>query len=165
MGDYYTEQLVKRSTPGWTVLIKALLILATAISVVLTVMLPFVVIAPVIMVCVDILLFRRMDVEYEYLYVNGNLDIDKIMAKAKRKRIFEMQIENLEVIAPAGSSELRQYQRIKADNYGSRTPEAKSYEMIVLRNGEKRKIIFEPNQTILDGMRMMAPRKVFLSPS
>ena len=34
------------------------------------------------------------------------------------------------------------------------------YEMIVLKNGEKKKIMFEPNDTIVDGMRMYAPRKV-----
>ncbi len=30
----------------------------------------------------------QSDVEYEYLFVNGDLDIDKIMNKARRKRCF-----------------------------------------------------------------------------
>jgi len=34
--------------------------------------------------------------------------------------------------------------------------------MVVVKNGQKEKIIFEPNQTILEGMRMLAPRKVIL---
>lgn len=42
-------------------------------------------IIPVIMVVVDIVLFKRFDLEFEYLYVNGDLDIDKIMAKQKEK--------------------------------------------------------------------------------
>ena len=108
MSDYYTEQLVKRKTPGSAAALKALLILVTVLSVALVFIIPFAIIAPVIMGCVDFFLFRNMDLEYEYLYVNGNLDIDKIMAKAKRKRVFEMNVNDMEVIAPAGAPELRQ---------------------------------------------------------
>lgn len=163
MSDYYTEQLVKRKTPGSAAALKALLILVTVLSVALVFIIPFAIIAPVIMGCVDFFLFRNMDLEYEYLYVNGNLDIDKIMAKAKRKRVFEMNVNDMEVIAPAGAPELRQYQGLKSENYSSCTAGAKLYEMVVIQNGTKKRIIFEPNSVILDGLRMLAPRKVFLS--
>ncbi|MFR0073872.1 MAG: DUF6106 family protein [Blautia caecimuris] len=38
-------------------------------------------------------LFQRLDLEYEYLFVNGELDIDKIMCKVKKKtsQIFEFE--------------------------------------------------------------------------
>lgn len=162
MSDYYTEQLVKRKAPGGTVVLKGLLILVTVLSAALVVMIPFAIIVPVIMVCVDFFVFRNMDLEYEYLYVNGNLDIDKIMAKSKRKRVFEMNVNDMEVIAPAGAPELRQYQGLKSDNYSSNTAGATLYEMVVIQNGTKKKIIFEPNAVILDGLRMLAPRKVVL---
>ena len=46
----------------------------------------------------DVFLFRRLDLEYEYLYVNGDLDIDKIMGKQKRKRVFSMNVNDLELL-------------------------------------------------------------------
>ena len=127
MGDFYTEQLVKRQKASSTTLIKAILIILTVLSVVLIFMIPFGIIGPVVMIALDVFLFRSMDVEYEYLFVNGSLDIDKIMSKSRRKNM----------------------------------PGADTYELIVVNNGEKKKIIFEPNKTVCEGLKMLAPRKVF----
>ena len=69
MGDFYTEQLVKRQKASSTTLIKAILIILTVLSVVLIFMIPFGIIGPVIMIALDVFLFRSMDVEYEYLFV------------------------------------------------------------------------------------------------
>lgn len=161
MSDFYTEQLVERKAPAVTSILKVIMIGITAVSFVFTLLIPFAIIVPIILVCVDVVVFRSMDLEYEYLFVNGNLDIDKIIAKSRRKRVFEMEITDLELIAPAGSPEVRQFQGLKAQNFSSCTPEGRKYEMIVVKNGEKRRIVFEPNEKILDGMRMYAPRKVF----
>ena len=113
MGDFYTEQLVKRQKASSTTLIKAILIILTVLSVVLIFMIPFGIIGPVIMIALDVFLFRSMDVEYEYLFVNGSLDIDKIMAKSRRKNMFSMEMTDLEMMAPSGSPELRPYQKQK----------------------------------------------------
>ena len=156
MGDFYTEQLVKRQKASSTTLIKAILIILTVLSVVLIFMIPFGIIGPVIMIALDVFLFRSMDVEYEYLFVNGSLDIDKIMAKSRRKNMFSMEMTDLEMMAPSGSPELRPYQGLKGTDYSSDT-----YELIVVNNGEKKKIIFEPNKTVCEGLKMLAPRKVF----
>lgn len=40
------------------------------------------------MIVIDVLMFRNLNVEYEYVFVNGDLDIDKIMNKARRKGCF-----------------------------------------------------------------------------
>ena len=148
MGDFYTEQLVKRQKASSTTLIKAILIILTVLSVVLIFMIPFGIIGPVIMIALDVFLFRSMDVEYEYLFVNGSLDIDKIMAKSRRKNMFSMEMTDLEMMAPSGSPELRPYQGLKGIDYSSGMPGADTYELIVVNNGEKKKIIFEPNKTV-----------------
>ena len=44
----------------------------------------------------------NLDLEYEYVYVNGELDIDKIMSKSKKTfKIFDLT--KLELIAPLNS--------------------------------------------------------------
>ena len=161
MGDYYTEQLVKRKSSGVSMIVKVLLIAVTALVLLIGLVLPIALIAAVLLGIIDYFLFQNMNLEFEYLYVNGNLDIDKIMSKSRRKKVFEMEMSELEVIAPAGSPELRPYQGLKILNYGSGMPDAKVYEMVVVKNGNKTRIAFEPNDVILEGMRMIAPRKVF----
>lgn len=162
MNDYYTEQLVKQKTKMSSIMVKAALIAATAVSIFIALMFPLAMILPVIMVVVDVVIFKRFDLEFEYLYVNGDLDIDKIMAKQKRKRVFETNVRDLEVIAPTGSIELQQYQRTKTYDFSSGREGAKTYEMVTASQGQIVKIIFEPNKTILEGMKMLAPRKVFI---
>ena len=44
------------------------------------------------------------DLEYEYLFVNGELDIDKIMAKSKRKKAKTVDLTEADLIAPLDST-------------------------------------------------------------
>lgn len=39
-----------------------------------------------------VMLMQRMNVEYEYIYTNGDLDIDKITAQKSRKRLASIKI-------------------------------------------------------------------------
>ena len=114
MSDYYTEQLIKKQTTMKDVFLKALLVSLSIVSVLIVFLFPLGIIIPVAVIAATVILIRRLDVEYEYLYVNGDLDIDKIMHKAKRKRVFSMNVNDLEVLAPIDAIELRQYQRAKA---------------------------------------------------
>lgn len=160
MGDYYTEQLVKRKTPVSAYIIMGALALMTALAVLAMLMFPFGMLIVVAAGLVDYFVFRSLNVEYEYLYVNGNLDIDKIMSKSKRKKVFEMSVSDMELIAPKGAAQLQSFQNIKASDFSSLMPDARLYEMIVVKNGTKQRIVFEPDDVILEGMRMLAPRKV-----
>ena len=53
------------------------------------------------------------DIEYEYLYLDKELSVDKVMAKSKRKRVGTYTIEKMEAFAPIKSYHL--------DNYKNRT--------------------------------------------
>ncbi len=160
MNDYYTEQMVKKQTDMKDIVIKAVLVAATIVSFLAIMMFPGIIILPVIMIALDVFIFGRLKVEYEYLFVNGDLDIDKIMNKAKRKKQFSMNVADMELLAPADAAELHQYQNARTYDFSSRTGQAKLYALIVSGQGEKKKIIFEPNDTIIEGFYMLAPRKV-----
>ncbi|QDW73741.1 hypothetical protein FND36_06650 [Lachnospiraceae bacterium KGMB03038] len=160
MSDYYTEQLIKKQTTMKDICIKALLVSLAIVSVLVIFLFPLGIIVPVAVIAGVVFLFRRLDVEYEYLYVNGDLDIDKIMHKAKRKRIFSMNVNDLEVLAPADSGDLRQYQRAKTYDYTSGSGQGRIYALVVTERGQTKKILFEPNDTIIEGFYLLAPRKV-----
>lgn len=160
MGDIYTEQLIKRKKTGKVQLIKGGLLSVTIAAFVLGLLSPYFILAFLAMIGVDIYAFRSMDVEYEYSYINGCLDIDKIMSKARRKKMFEMNVSELEIMAPSGSPQLVPFQGVKAVDYTSGESGKRIYEMILVKNGVKKKILFEPNDTIVEGMYMYGPRKV-----
>ncbi|MDY5987455.1 DUF6106 family protein [Sporofaciens sp. SGI.106] len=160
MGDFYAEQLVKKKTDTKDILIKVLLLVLTVVSVLAVFMFPFGILLPVIFIVLDVFAFRWLDVEYEYLFMNGDLDVDKVMHKERRKHIFSMNINDMEVLAPSGSAELAPHKNAKVCDFSSKTQGAQTYEMVIVANGAKTRVVFEPNDAILEGMWMMAPRKV-----
>ena len=161
MNEFLTEQLVKRKQTFATTLKKAGLIAATVISAFLILIFPIFTLITVILIFVDNFLFKRMNVEYEYVYFNGDLDIDKIMNMQSRKKLFSTNIKEMEVLAPFGSAELHPYQRLKVLDFSTLNPEDKVYEMVTSFKGETVRVLFNPNEKILNEMKNMAPRKVF----
>ena len=162
MNESYTEKMVKQKPTSATKLKRNLLLIMTGSFVLLGVIFPISAFFAIIMIAADCYFIKRIQcVEYEYLYYNGDLDIDCITGREKRKRVFETTVKNLEVLAPTGSNELKPYQHVKSYDYSSNTG-AKTYELVTVQNGVLVKVIFEPNDIILQSMRMYAPRKVVI---
>lgn len=161
MGEYYTEQLVKQKATLQTMMKKS----GAVVIVLLMVMLCWVSIAAVPLflasIALAIFLWKRTDLEFEYLYYSGEIDIDKIMGKQKRKRIFSASVKTIDIIAPTGSSELQQYKGLKAYDCSSNSGN-KTYEMVLTKKERKVRVIFEPNEDILKNMKMYEPRKIIL---
>jgi hypothetical protein len=167
MGDSYREILIKKETTsadrlkktGLIVLIAALLAGGILIT-------PILLLAGVAAaVAAGIWLFPRLDVEYEYLYVNGELDVDVIYSRQKRKKAGSYDMRELEILAPAQSHALDSYMQSgsgKLRDYTSGSQDAQAY--ILVLNQEKGRAIIkvELDDEIIADIRRMAPRKVNL---
>ncbi len=161
MGDFYTEQLIKKKTDGKDIALKILLIVLTVISFLIAFLVPFLILVPILFIVADVFLFRRMDVEYEYIYVNGDLDIDKVMHKERRKHMLSVNVRDVEMLAPEGAFQLQSYKRGKVYDYSSGIPSAPNrYVLVFTKSGEMSRVIFEPDSDLVEGFFLMAPRKV-----
>ena len=101
MSDLYIELLVKKKKTSTDTLLKVLMIGATVIFVLGGILFnPIILLLAVVMGVVDYFKLPSLDLEYEYLYVNGELDIDKIMSKQKRKRVGSYDMKKVEIVAP-----------------------------------------------------------------
>lgn len=160
MNDFYTEQLVKKQTTAKDVAVKAFLVSLAIVSVLAVFLFPMAILIPVVAIFAAVALIRRMNVEYEYLYVNGDLDIDKIINRSKRKRVFSTTINSMELFAPEGSPELEQYRNADVADYTSGVPNERRYVLVTAEKGRVTKMIFEPDDTIVEGIFLLAPRKV-----
>ena len=161
MTEFMTEQLVKRNKTIKDTLLKVLIVTVTTLLAPMILVMPSLFLLLIIIIVVDVYLFQRMNVEYEYLYFNGDLDIDKIINKQSRKRKFQTNIkEDMDFMAPTGAPELYRFQNLKKLDFSTKTPENKTYTMIALHKGQKVQVIFEPNEEILKGIRDLAPRKI-----
>lgn len=164
MSDTYVECLVKAKGPFWGKLVKAVLILLTVILVLAMFLLPTIMVFLGAVVTGAGAYFVNMftDLEYEYLYLDRELVVDKVMAKSKRKRIATYQLDRVEILAPFKSYHL--------DNYKNRTVKIKDYSIgeelqpdrryaMFYEGGEK--IILSPSEELIKAMKNTAPRKVF----
>ncbi len=103
------------------------------------------------------------NIEYEYIVTNGDLDIDKIISKRKRKRIFSASCKEFEILAKVSSNSFSQsVQSIKnrIDATSSiNSPDA--YFATLSYKGEKTLVIFEPDERMLNNFKVFIPRKIF----
>jgi len=105
------------------------------------------------------------NIEYEYIVTNGDLDIDMIVSKRKRKRIFSANCKEFDIVSPVKSSHFDQsVQSIKNGIDASSSIDSPDAYFITLNyNGERTLVIFEPTEKMLNNFRLYIPRKVFRS--
>ena len=87
--DNYVEWLVKRKDPAYAVPVKILMIVVCIFSVLSALQTVFGVIVMTIAGVATYFVFLNLSVEFEYLFAEGGLSVDRILGKAKRKKIFE----------------------------------------------------------------------------
>ena len=109
------------------------------------------------------LLIRSMLLEYEYTVTNGDIDIDVIIAKSRRKRIFSINSNEIEIIAryqgnfyPAGLDKLKT--SVKSV---SAMEDEGIYFIKGSHKGQAVAAFFQPDEKILDILKMSIPSKVY----
>lgn len=162
-GDVFCEVLVKSKKSskekGMSVLLIMLGILASAA---ILLFLPAMFILIVLIVLGVVYGLRYQSSEYEYIFTSGAFDIDRIVGGMKRKKMMSLNFETLEVLAPEGSQELSGYSNpsYKVYNYSANDPNMKNYVFVGSTGNSLIKVIFTPNEKMLDKMYGYAPRKV-----
>lgn len=102
------------------------------------------------------------DVEYEYLYLDRELTVDKVLAKTKRKRVAVYQLDRIEIIAPIHSYHLDNFKNrnVKVKDYGIGYEDKPDLRYAMYYEGGE-KIILNPSPELVKIMKNSAPRKVF----
>ena len=166
MSDLYSELLVKRERTIKDSIIKYGLIVLTVIAVIASLIsTPLIWIAAIALGIACYFVIPKTDVEYEYLFVNGEFDIDMVMAKSKRKRVKSFNLSEADLVAPLNSHRMDYYngnQKMKVLDYSSGNPQHKRFGVITRLDNATCKIILEPDEALAQAMKKTAPSKVFL---
>lgn len=109
---------------------------------------------------------RRHNIEYEYAYVNGQLDIDCIYARTSRRRLASYDLRQMEVMAPLGSEFLARSGggNLRTADYtsGEEAERDRVYAVILPHEGATVRVLFQPTEAMKKDIRMRAPSKVHL---
>lgn len=163
MNSYsYVETSVKKRETFATTAQRVGMILLAIIAVAVSVYNFFTFIIGVLVVVGVIYFFPQLNVEYEYIFVDGQMDFDRILGSKKRKRDLRIDFEQVEIMAPEGSHSLDSYKglNLKTKDFTSRDPEIKPYVIIYRKGNEGYRIVFEPSDKMIKAIKIKAPRKV-----
>lgn len=154
--DRFSEQLIERTADKKTAFLKGLVvagaILLLTLLVILCIFLQysitlFCLVAGAGVIWLTVYLLQGLNVEYEYIVTNDDLDIDKIVGRRKRKRLISVDLKSVDEFAPyLNETELNSDLTVLADDG---TGYDMWYVFIDTESNGKIAIIFNPdNRTI-----------------
>ncbi len=159
----YVECLVAGKPRPLVVFLKYLMIIMAVFSFILGFLGAFVFMI-LFVACVAGAYFASLNasIEYEYQYCEREITVDKILNKSRRKKVATFETDRIDVLAPSKSYHLDEYRN--KDNYrtldfSSGNEENPTY--IMYYDGRE-KVIFEASKELVDAIKNVAPRKVFM---
>ena len=164
MNDSYKELLVKRESGIQGTIMRVVCVVPTVLLALLMFSGNLIIfIATVALGIFDYFVFQWTDVEFEYLYLDKEITVDKVMAKTRRKRAAVIDVNKIEIMAPQNSNQLTYYKnrqvKITDLSAGHDLPDQKIYM-----------VYYEGNQCFLMNLdedfaktvKLVAPRKVYM---
>ena len=167
--EIYKEQIVEKEKTMKSTLIKVGVIFA--IIVIFIVLLPLIGEFAVIIIAAlgfgAFYLFRMLSVEYEYTFTNGELDIDCIYSKARRKRVFSGVVRDFEIMAHAEDRDRAHAFSSAAEtkDYSSGSVKKNTYAFLTTYKGKRIKVLIEPDDVMMQALASsVMPNKMFKRP-
>lgn len=166
--DVYIEQAVsqkkRRINDGLSVLC-VVFILWTLFLEVATLNLAFTILI-VIFIALIVYLQHNKQTDFDYIYTNGVLEIDRISGGSKRKNLFTIDIEHMVVIAPSKTEPVMPYVGKRMKTLDCTSHEEVPYYTMILHNPAKDedwKILWEPKEEFLEEFKRKQNTKVFIN--
>lgn len=166
MSDAYVECLVKQKQAGIWKVLRVFLIVLAVLFVLMTLVTALGIICFLLAIVAAVgsyLVNLFTDLEYEYIYVDKELSVDKVMAKSRRKRVATYSLDRMEAFGPIKSYHL--------DNFKNRNVKVIDYSVGEELQPDRRyalyyeggiKLLMNPSEELVKVMKNVAPRKVFM---
>ena len=163
MNDTYVEVLVSRKKNPLVDVSRILMYVLAIVCFLLMFVNGIFLVGVISFACLAYFVFPRFDIEYEYLYLDRELSIDKIMSKEKRAKVMNIDLNKMEIMARSNSHELDSYRArgLKELDYTSGEDGAVVYT-VVFESGKDGTVLvdIEPNEEMLRAIKNVFPRKV-----
>lgn len=110
-------------------------------------------------------IYNSSSVEYEYIVVNNNLDIDKIMAKKRRKNILELDIKDAAIMACVDDAENNSVYKnvdnsVKILDLSAKNPNLYTYFIDYSLDGNRQIVLFQPTSKMVEALWRFNPKAV-----
>lgn len=111
------------------------------------------------------LINNSRNIEYEYIVINNNLDIDKIMAKKRRTKLVELDIKDASIMACVDDEENNDAYKnidksVKVLDLGAKNPNLYTYFIDYTTDGKRQVVLFQPTSKMVEALWKFNPRAV-----
>lgn len=169
MGDVFNEQLIKHNNNSTEKTQQILLWVGAAVLCFITFFIPvvnkFAIIVDALIIAGAVFLNRGFSKEYEYIFTNGELDIDVILSQGKRKKVLTISVKQFILVAPTDDQKYKKdFENVQKVIDASTGDEKNSYSALYEGDKQTVKLIFSPNETMIKAIKTYAPRQTNLRP-
>ena len=163
--DTFVEQIIYRKKTKSQVALAVLIMALTSILVVMLFMflqsLAFMLMLPLGWLMWWLL--SGMNIEYEYCITNGDIDIDRIVARRKRERVVSVALKKVE---SAGQYKPEKWQGRQVDRLVFAAPSEKEEGLYCFSYRSKKRgytlVVFQPNERVMEAFVKSLPRLIQL---
>jgi hypothetical protein len=117
------------------------------------------------MAILTIILFMNKNIEYEYDYTNGSLEIAKIIDNSKRKKVVSIESAEIKLVAAIGTNESLKFDHVNLKTYdcSAHNEELKDYILVAHSEakGNDFKVLFTPSDKLLTAMERYNKRDIY----
>ena len=168
----YLEHIVRRAPDTKTSVIKVAIIILSAILMYYVIILcqtfdGLLFLMPLFIAAVGWVghrFYQNFNSEFEYILTDGELDIDKIAAKRRRKRLLNVKTGNYELVAPYNDSNKRDFDAgnfdLTLDVRSSPKAENVWFVICTVKDKGRVRVLFEPTDAMIAHLRRHIPQKV-----
>lgn len=167
--EQITECLVKKEPDKIDVLKKTGIVIAAFVCAILSMMIAasiqflnsFGLFFAALVIFVAYKFAQTTDIEFEYCAIDGDIDVDRIFAKKRRKKYVSVSAERIEKIVPVESEELKTRTDIKKTYFAARSKDDDTnYAVIFKDKNAMAKLIIVDDEKLMHQLLMAMPRKV-----
>ena len=107
-------------------------------------------------------MMSSMNREYEYIVTNGDLDIDMIIARRKRRRVFSCKPKDIQMMARLDSDEYKDARKgtFKLIDCSMSLQAKDNWFILTEYKGQRSMAVFAPDERMLKSMKRFNPSKI-----
>ena len=120
----------------------------------------------IIMAIFTIILYTNKNIEYEYDYTNGSLEIAKIINNEKRKKVVNIESNEVKMVAATDTNESLKYDHVQLKTYDCSAHDSEQKDYILVAHSEAKgndfKVIFTPSDKLLNAMAKYNKHDIYI---
>lgn len=161
--DVHVENFVSRNKSSVVSAVRIMMIVLAVFCLFGAIFTPLALIGVIVFGILAWYLGTRSQIDFDYSYTNGTIDIARVFAKSSRKKYLSIEMKDVSLVAPLDSNYARAYQGrgLKTYDCTSRRGDHKVYEVVFhdtkSNNNSEEIILMELEDDFLDAMSTASP--------